>query len=85
MNIPTLFGTTENAVFNQLYAALLAYVVLKTLYEEGKQHPFIQSASFVSFTRQFIEAQLSIEWQLIIQTFIKNYRDLYGIILPKTG
>jgi hypothetical protein len=85
LNIPTLFGTTENAVFNQLYAALLAYVVLKTLYEEGKQHPFIRSASFVSFTRQFIEAQLPVEWELIIHAFIKDYQQLYGSILPETG
>jgi IS4 transposase len=85
LNVPTLFGTTENAVFNQLYAALLAYVVLKTLYEEGKQHRFIQSASFVSFTRQFIETQLSIEWDLVIQVFIKNYQDLYGSSVSKTG
>lgn len=29
LNVPTLFGTTENAVYTQLYAALSAYVLLK--------------------------------------------------------
>jgi IS4 transposase len=85
LNVPTLFGTTENAVFNQLYAALLAYVLLKTLYEEGNQHRFIKNVSFISFTRQFIEVQLSVEWEFVIQIFIKHYQDLYGSSLPKTG
>ncbi|MCP3763641.1 IS4 family transposase [Domibacillus sp. A3M-37] len=29
LNVPVLFGTTENAVYNQLFAALIAYVLLK--------------------------------------------------------
>jgi IS4 transposase len=29
LNVPILFGTTKNAVFNQLFAALMTYVVLK--------------------------------------------------------
>lgn len=32
LNVPTLFGTTENAVFNQLFAALIAYFVLQSLH-----------------------------------------------------
>ncbi|WP_375377904.1 hypothetical protein [Paenibacillus sp. MZ04-78.2] len=28
LNIPTLFGTTENAVYGQLFAALMVYVLL---------------------------------------------------------
>ncbi|MFT9850567.1 transposase, partial [Aneurinibacillus sp. REN35] len=78
LNIPTLFGTTENAVFNQLYAALLAYVVFKTLHEERRHHPLIQGTSFISFTRQLLEAELRVEWQLIFQSFIKSYKQLYG-------
>ena len=29
LNVPVLFGTSENAVFNQLFAALIAYVILR--------------------------------------------------------
>ncbi len=32
LNVPVLFGTTENAVFNQLFAALITDVLLKWLY-----------------------------------------------------
>ncbi|GED17711.1 hypothetical protein TS65_14005 [Aneurinibacillus migulanus] len=80
-----MFGTTENVVFNQLYAALLAYILLKTLYEEGSQHHFIKNVSFISFTHQFIEAQLSVEWEFVIQTFMKHYQDLYRRIIHKNG
>ena len=32
LNVPVLFGTTSNAVFNQLFAAMIAYVLLKFLH-----------------------------------------------------
>ncbi|WP_033007091.1 IS4 family transposase, partial [Geobacillus sp. WSUCF1] len=34
LNVPTLFGTTENAVYNQLFAAFIAYVLLRWLYDQ---------------------------------------------------
>ncbi|KAF6510088.1 Mobile element protein [Geobacillus stearothermophilus] len=36
LNVPTLFGTTENAVYNQLFAAFIAYVLLRWLYDQTK-------------------------------------------------
>lgn len=33
LNVPTLFGTSENAVYGQLYTALMVYVLLKSLYD----------------------------------------------------
>ena len=85
LNVPTLFGTTENAVFNQLYAALIAYIVLKMLDEERKTVRFVSPVSFVGFTRQLIEGRLCVEWELSIQQFLKNYIDLYGNSLSKSG
>ena len=85
LNVPTLFGTTENAVFNQLYAALIAYLILKVLNEERKTARFVSPVSFVGFTRQLIEGQLQVEWELSIQRFLKNYVDLYGSSLSKNG
>jgi len=34
LNVSRIFGTTKNAVFNQLYAALLAYVIIRFLYNQ---------------------------------------------------
>jgi hypothetical protein len=36
LNVSTLFGTTENAVYGQLFAALLAYVLLQWLHNSTK-------------------------------------------------
>ncbi|WP_339370059.1 transposase [Paenibacillus elgii] len=36
LNVLVLFGTTMNAVFNQLFAALMTYVILKWLYDHSK-------------------------------------------------
>ncbi|MGO4546644.1 IS4 family transposase [Paenibacillus sp. 2TAB23] len=35
LNVPQLFGTTPNAVYGQLYTALLVYVLLKLLFDQG--------------------------------------------------
>ena len=32
LNVPRLFGTTKNAVYNQLFSALLVYVILKFIH-----------------------------------------------------
>ncbi|PEE36712.1 hypothetical protein [Bacillus pseudomycoides] len=80
-----MFGSTENALFNQLYAAFLAYIVLKTLHEKRHQYPLIQGTSIVRFTRQLLETEPGVEWQLIFQTFLRNYKRLYGCDLSETG
>lgn len=49
LNIPTLFGTTENAVYGQLFGALVAYVLLKWLFDTASAS-LPQHAS-LTFTR----------------------------------
>ncbi|WP_445323364.1 transposase [Paenibacillus sp. FSL R7-0128] len=34
LNVPCLFGTTENAVYCQLFVALAVYVLMKTIFDE---------------------------------------------------
>ncbi|WP_337988297.1 IS4 family transposase [Lysinibacillus macroides] len=43
LNVPALFGTTENAVFNQLFAALIAYVLLKYLHTQGNKGSYCKT------------------------------------------
>ncbi|WP_408638469.1 hypothetical protein [Paenibacillus baimaensis] len=49
LNVPVLFGTTKNAVFNQLFAALMNYVVLKWLYTHALS--FVITCKSVSLIR----------------------------------
>lgn len=85
LHVPTLFGTTENAVFNQLYAALLAYILLNVLYESGKHQPSLQVISLIQFTRQLMEDKLCAEWRMCFQAFFKQCQRLYGSSLSETG
>lgn len=55
LNIPTLFGTTENAVYGQLFCALIVYVLLNWLFVAAQtswpQHAVL---SFARFSRLFL-------------------------------
>lgn len=59
LNVPTLFGTTENAVYNQLFAAFIAYVLLRWLYDQTKKQTNV-SLSFISFAVFSLGSFLSI-------------------------
>lgn len=37
LNVPVLFGTTSNALFNQLFTAIIAYALLKFLRAQGQK------------------------------------------------
>ena len=72
VNIPTLFGTTENAVYGQLFTALMVYVLLKWLFDTANstvvQHAVL---SFARFTRLFRLHLLPLEWIVTIQQVVQ--------------
>lgn len=41
LNVPVIFGTTPNAVYNQLFTVHIAYVLLKWLYKKTKSKGFL--------------------------------------------
>ncbi|REE85206.1 DDE family transposase, partial [Paenibacillus taihuensis] len=63
LNVPTLFGRTPNAVYGQLYTALIVYVLLQFVYMQGNSqvHPSAR-LSFVEFDRLISFAALPPEW-----------------------
>jgi IS4 transposase len=78
LNVPVLFGTTENAVFNQIFAALIAYVLLKYLYSKTSESRVFKKLSFVSFQRQWLKGNLPIDRLSEIAVILKNYKGLQG-------
>lgn len=84
LNVPVLFGTTENAVFNQLYSALIAYILLKWLYQQAKPYA-LTSCSFASFTRKLLSHTLSVDWKGAVAIILKRVRDSQGRGLPIFG
>ncbi|MFT8320722.1 MAG: IS4 family transposase [Bacillus sp. (in: firmicutes)] len=85
LNVPVLFGTTKNAVFNQLFATLIAYVLLKWLYSKTLKGRIFKKISFASFQRQWLEDSLPIDWRSEIAVVLKNYRETQGISLSNFG
>ncbi|WP_155271720.1 transposase [Paenibacillus polymyxa] len=68
LNIPTLFGTTENAVYGQLFCALIVYVLLKWLFDAAQTAwPKHAILSFARFSRLFLLQKLPVEWLIQIQ------------------
>jgi len=76
LNVPVLFGTTKNAVFNQLFAALIAYVCLKFLHTEGIKKNNTKPLSFVGFTRMFLCAALPLEWRIRMKEILMFHWDI---------
>ncbi|UQZ86373.1 Transposase DDE domain protein [Paenibacillus konkukensis] len=74
LNIPTLFGTTENAVYGQLFSALIVFVLLKWLFD-GTKHGFPRHAnlSFVRFARLLLLDRLPVEWMIRLHRLIVDY------------
>jgi len=77
LNVPVLFGTTPNAVFSQLFAALIAYVLLKFLHSRINQKKHVKSLSFAGFTRLFLCAALPREWRKRINEILTTAQLIY--------
>lgn len=71
VNIPTLFGTTENAVYGQLFSALIVFVLLKWLFDgAGQAFPRHANLSFVRFARLLLLGELPVEWTIRIDRMV---------------
>ncbi|TCJ87894.1 UNVERIFIED_ORG: DDE family transposase [Anoxybacillus amylolyticus] len=84
LNVPTLFGTTENAVYNQLFAAFIAYVLLRWLYDQTKKQTNV-SLSFISFVRRFFSGQLPLDWKSGMAAALFEYAQIYGRRMSNFG
>jgi hypothetical protein len=86
LNVPVLFGTTKNAVFNQLFAALMTYVLLKWLYDHSKAYIIAcKSIPLIRFKEQIKDDQLQVEWILAIARVLKKYVYLWNLLHPVSG
>jgi len=66
----------KNAVFSQLFSALIAYVLLKFLHIEGHKKNNCKRLSFAGFTRQFLCATFPIEWRIGLKEILAFHRGL---------
>lgn len=74
LNVPVLFGTTKNAVFNQLFAALITFVLLKFIHVQGSHKKYCKPLSFTSFQRLLLCDDLPIEWRIGLKEIDESQR-----------
>lgn len=84
LNVPILFGKSKNAVFTQLFVALIAFVLLKWFFDQVKK-PFTQYLSFRSFSRCFLAQTLPPEWRNAVAYFLCRLREKREWDLPEFG
>ncbi len=84
LNVPALFGTTKNAVYHQLFAAFIAYVLLKWLYARTEKRTK-SDLTFISFVRRFLSGQLPLEWKSEMAAALFEYAQIFGRIMPNFG
>ncbi|SCW86458.1 hypothetical protein SAMN04487970_107918, partial [Paenibacillus tianmuensis] len=86
LNVPVLFGTTMNAVFNQLFAALMTYVILKWLYDHSKSFVIpCKRMPLIRFTEQIQHDQLQIEWIIATTKVLEKHVYLSNLKKPVSG
>ena len=73
LNLSKIFGTTENAVYNQLYAAMIAYVLIRYLYAEVDKRVQYAKITMIEFIRNIRNNKFSTEVYIIIQKIIKKF------------
>ena len=68
-----------------LFAALIAFVLLKWMCKKAKNGRIFTKLSFVSFQRLLLENDLPIDWKSELAVVIKNDQTIHGIGLSNFG
>ena len=71
LNVTNLFGTTENAVYNQIFITLVAYVLLKFFHNKTIKNIRFSRLSFATFLRKFLNLNISSELLILIYLILK--------------
>ncbi|MBC2402427.1 IS4 family transposase [Clostridium saccharobutylicum] len=75
LNVKRLFGTTENAVYNQLFISLITYVLLNFTYVETNKNLKYVKLSLVQFIRKLINNTHKVEVYVSINLFLNNMKN----------
>jgi IS4 transposase len=70
LQVKQLFGTTQNAVYGQLFSALIAYLLVHWLHSEPNVPLHLRKFSTLEFMRKLWIGQLPPEWTLVLFEFV---------------
>ncbi|MDT8863105.1 IS4 family transposase [Alkalihalobacillus sp. MEB130] len=77
LELSNVFGTSENAVYSQVFGTLISYLLLRWLFNETQSAwRKICPLNFLDFSRRFIQSTLPTEVRAEIQWFHLNRRSL---------
>jgi hypothetical protein len=83
LNIPHLFGTTENAVYGQLFVALTVYVLIKWLFDViHPRVPAFTQLTFWEFMQYWRVLNLPVEWQVQFSLLRRKTGDFCELSIP---
>lgn len=78
LNMNNFFGTTPNAVYGQLFCAIIAYMLLRFLYNQLSHQWRITRYTFIQFARDLILDTLSKEIEGTLARFLHDRRRRYS-------
>lgn len=72
LNMNNFFGTTPNAVYGQLFCAIMTYMLLQFLYNQLSPEWKFERPTFIQFERELILGVLSDEIKRTLTQFLHN-------------
>lgn len=74
LNVSRIFGTTENAAYNQLFSALITYVIINFLYTETSKLWRYNKLSIIEFLRSLRLNDICAEVYMSIFDVLNHFR-----------
>lgn len=78
LNVKRLFGTSKNAVYSQLYCALIAYVLIHIMYEKVALNCTRFKLTRIEFVRRLLTSTFKVEVLVTISKLLNKKRQLKG-------
>ena len=78
LNLSTIFGTSKNSVYTQLYTALLTHVILNGVYRILNKRISYKKLSLLEFARKLSADKLDFEWHYFLDDSINFILSNYG-------
>ncbi|MBM7649049.1 hypothetical protein JOC78_002002 [Bacillus ectoiniformans] len=72
-------------MFNQLFAALIAFVLIKWLYNQVISSKSVKALSLTGFQRMLLLGTLSLEWREAVALLLYDYFSPTRRIIPDFG
>ncbi|MCT4507714.1 MAG: transposase, partial [Tepidibacter sp.] len=81
LNVKRLFGSSQNSVYNQLFCALIAYILLYFVYAQASKRWNYVKLSLIQFIRKLCADNLDSETSVSVYFVIRKMRMFNDIFM----